>query len=148
MGHCIAPYVCQRVTSGLAFVQRSRGWFLLNYVDDFVGAEVDHLAQAAFLLLGEILLSAGLQENTEKTVAPSPVMEFLGVTYNAVQGTIKVSPHCVEELLALLHQWKDKSHISWKELECLIRKLQFVAACVRPGRIFIARLFNTLWQMD
>ena len=31
-----------------------------------------------------------------------------------------------------------------KDLESLIGKLQFVTACVRPGRIFISRLLNTL----
>ena len=31
-----------------------------------------------------------------------------------------------------------------KDLESLIGKLQFVTACVRPGRIFISRLLNAL----
>ena len=39
MGHKISPYVCQRVSSMVAYLHHRQGYFLLNYIDDFAGAE-------------------------------------------------------------------------------------------------------------
>ena len=39
MGCRIAPYICQRTTNMVAYIHRSMGYFILNYVDDFVAAE-------------------------------------------------------------------------------------------------------------
>ena len=93
MGHRVAPYMCQRVTRMLKFIQNERGFFLLNYVDDFVGAEHMSVAQQAYESLGEIMDSAGLAENSNKVVPPTPILEFLGVTYNTVRSTMEVSPN-------------------------------------------------------
>ena len=44
MGHRIAPYICQRVMCMLRYIHTTIGLFLLNYVDDFVGAEKADIA--------------------------------------------------------------------------------------------------------
>ena len=48
MGHQIAPYICQRVTDAVRFIHCKIGLFLLNYVDNFLGAESRDLAQLAY----------------------------------------------------------------------------------------------------
>ena len=42
---------------------------------------------------------------------------------------------------------QQNTSVSRKDLERIIGKLQFVAACVRPGRVFISRLLNTLHSL-
>ena len=42
MGMRSAPYITQRVTNAIAYLHRQMEFFLLNYVDDFVGAELKH----------------------------------------------------------------------------------------------------------
>ena len=39
MGCTIAPYICQRTTNMIVYLHEQMGYFLLNYVDDFIGVE-------------------------------------------------------------------------------------------------------------
>ena len=48
MGHSIAPYVCQRVTSAIRHIHCKLGFYLLNFVDDFLGVEHRDIAQRAY----------------------------------------------------------------------------------------------------
>ena len=43
--------------------------------------------------------------------------------------------------------WLIKRQANLKELQSLVGKLNIVAACVRPGRIFISRLLNWLREI-
>ena len=48
----------------------------------------------------------------------------------------------------MISLWKDKNYASLRQLQSLIGKLNFVAACVRPGRVFINRLLNWLREIS
>ena len=48
------------------------------------------------------------------------------------------------ELHQLLQIWTEKTTAHRREVESLIGEIQFVANCVRQGRVFIARLLNWL----
>ena len=148
VGYRIAPYICQRVTDAVSFVHCRVGMFLLNYVDDFLGAEHYAQAQAAYDRLGKILEEINLTENQNKAVLPTDVIEFLGVTFNSVTGTMEVLEHRLHELHDLLEVWSCKLNYTRKELESLVGKLQFVAACVWPGRVFICRLLNAMRETN
>ena len=50
----------------------------------------------------------------------------------------------VQELLQELSLWSQRSRHTKKQLQSLLGKLSFVTACVKPGRIFMARLLNNL----
>ena len=144
MGHRIALYICQRVTSAVKYIHCKLSLFLLNYVDDFLGAKSSKLAHIAYERLGEILRKINLHENSAKAVPPTSEIEFLGVTFNSIKGTMEVLPHCVQELNVILDKWMVMEYYSCKQLEVLIGKLQFVTSCVRPGWIFISQLLNCL----
>ena len=113
-------------------------------MDDFLRAEHADIAQFAFDRLGEILKKINLVENEEKQVPPTPIIEFLGVTFNSIYGTIEVSPSRLLEVDQLLAVWLCKEKFTRSELESLIGKLQLIAACVRLGRVFVNRLLNRL----
>ena len=144
MGHKISPYITQRVTSMIKYIHCKVGYFLLNYVDDFLGAEERQAAYSAFHRLGEILEKVGVKENLEKAVGPTTVIEFLGVTFNAVTCTMEVSPERLIEIDALIRKWQSMRFMNRKQLESLVGKLQFVSACVRPGRVLINRMLNEM----
>jgi hypothetical protein len=42
--------------------------------------------------------------------------------------------------------WIDKKFAKLKEIQSLVGKLNFIASCVKPGRIFMSRLLN--WLRD
>ena len=71
-------------------------------------------------------------------------MTFVGVLFNTETMTIEITPERLCELRALLTTWLNKELASLKEVQSLLGKLNFVAACVRPGRIFISRMLKWL----
>ena len=58
-----------------------------------------------------------------------------------------VTPQCIHEIMAELEMWRGKKCCNITELQSLIGKLQFLSKCIRPGRVFVARLLNFLRGM-
>ena len=54
--------------------------------------------------------------------------------------TLEVTPERVQEILALVQIWLVKSTATLKEIQSLLGKLDFVAACIKPSRIFVSRM--------
>ena len=61
--------------------------------------------------------------------------------------TIEVTEDKLEEIKRLVLSWLQKDMSNLKELQSLVEKLNFVAACVRPGRMFISRLINWMREL-
>jgi hypothetical protein len=73
-------------------------------------------------------------------------MSFLGVLFNTVRMTMEITPERLKELLRLIQTWLHKDKACLKDAQSLLGKLIFVAACVKPSRVFINRLLN--WIRD
>ena len=71
MGLRSAAQVCQRLTNVIAFIYRTLGFDIINYLDDFAGVEKPLFAHKAFLELKELFLSCGIEESEQKAIAPS-----------------------------------------------------------------------------
>ena len=58
---------------------------------------------------------------------------------------MSVTPDRLRELQEdLLPTWLTKKSAAKTELQSLIGKLAFVSMCVRPGRLFLTRIFDLL----
>ncbi len=64
----------------------------------------------------------------------------MGVRFDMVNMTLSVTEGRMEEIDSLLEVWENILRASKQEVQSLMGKLSFVATCVRPGRIFIARM--------
>ena len=144
MGLRLAAYICQRVTSAIVNAHRQLGYWSINYLDDFGGAEKYQDAWASYNLFWKILNAIGVQEAEEKSVPPTTHMEFLGNTVDTVKQTLEVSEDRKDELMYILNEWTSKEWFTKKELQSLIGKLSFVTNCVRPEWVFISRLLEVL----
>ena len=89
-----------------------------------------------------ILEQIRVENSLEKMVPPTARIEFLGVTVDSQKMTLEVSEDKLEETSKELSTWLYKQMASRREVESLLGKLQFLAKCVRPGRIFVARMIN------
>ena len=58
--------------------------------------------------------------------------------------TIEITPERLRNIISILTSWLSKSKASLKETQSLLGKLNFAAARVRPGRIFISRMLKWL----
>ena len=144
MGLKSSAHICQRVTSAVVYMMKKSGYFLLNYLDDFAGAENPEESVKVFNLLGKVLENCGFEESEDKACFPSTVMTFLGVEFNTSDFTLYVTPDRVQEIEVLVQDWLLKSVATVRELQSLLGKLHFISGCVRPGRLFVSRLLTWL----
>ena len=148
MGMRSAPYIAQRVTNAIAYIHRQMQFFLLNYVDDFVGAEIKQRIWQAFEALTTLLDELNVDTSSEKMVPPTTRLEFLGITFDSQHMTMEISKQKMSEIIAELNSWLLKTSARRREVELLIGKLQFLAKCIRAGWIFLSRLINWIKGMN
>ena len=84
----------------------------------------------------------GAVEAEHKSVSPTTKMVFLGVLFDTEKFTLEVYKERVGECRKMLDDWLDKREVRRKENESLVGKLAFVAACVRPGQLFMLRVLE------
>lgn len=143
-----AAAICQRVTNAIVFIMFKIGIMILNYLDDLAGAETKENAQFAYNCLGSILSKCGFEEAPEKASEPTEIMIFLGVLFNTISMTVEVTEERLLEIRALIETWLGYEVASVKQIQSLLGKLNFVAACVKPSRIFISRLLQWLRSIN
>ena len=64
--------------------------------------------------------------------------------YVKLHMTVEITHERLIEIQLLLQNWIKRDTASLKELQSVLGKLNFTAACVRPRRIFISRLLQWL----
>ena len=145
MGSRSAAYCCQRTTNAVTFAYQKFGYEDINYSDDLGAAEEESKAEEAFDCLGWVLVSIGIKESQKKATPPAYVAVFLGILFNTITMTLKITPERLEEIKKLLVECtnKDQAHIS-ESFRALLGKLNFAASTIRAGRIFVSRLINML----
>ena len=148
MGMRSATYIAQKITNAIAYIHRSLEYFLLNYVDDFMGTEEKNRAWAAYSALTHLLDSLRVETSQEKLVPPTTRLEFLGITFDANTMTMEISEEKMGEIKQELNTWLLKTAAHRKEVESLVGKLQFMAKCIRAGRVFLGRLIQWIRTMD
>ena len=70
----------------------------------------------------------------------------MGAFYRQDSSSCTVLRERLEEIKCLIEAWLNFEAATVKQLQSLIGKLNFVAHCVKPSRIFISRLLN--WLRD
>jgi hypothetical protein len=147
-GLASAAMACQRTTSAVVHMYNQMGYPLLNYLDDFASAGlIFSKTVTAFYEFRQLLSELGLHESVEKAGFPCKKMIFLGVLYNTESMTMEVTPDRLHQIREELSRWENKVTATKREIQQLVGKLQFVAKCVKPGRLFIARMLETLWAI-
>ena len=144
MGLRSSAMCCQRITNAIRHLYQKRGYDLVAYLDDLASAEVPSQADQAYREMGKVLEEAGLQEQKQKSVPPSTNIVFLGVTFDSVSLTLSVPQDRVQETIAALDEWLLSENVSRKEVQHIVGKLQFLANCVRPGRLFITQILEIM----
>jgi hypothetical protein len=139
-----AAMSCQRTTRALSFIHNTLGYTSDVYLDDFIGADIEANAWKAFDALQTVIKKAGFVEAISKAESPTTRITFLGVQFDSETMTMEVTNERIYEIESLLETWICKKKCRKRELQSLIGKLQFVAKCVPPGRLFISRMLALL----
>jgi hypothetical protein len=139
-----AAMACQRTTNAVSHIMHNQGHSVVNYVDDFGGVETPDRIQQAFLYLSQLFSSLGIEESVDKILFPSVRMIFLGVLVDSVNMTVEVPLDKLLQIKQELECWLGKKKASKRELQSLAGKLNFLAKCVKAGRVFMSRILCTL----
>ena len=124
------------------------GYFLFNYIDDFIGVEVKQRIWKSFHTYIRLLQQLHIRESAEKWIPPTQVLNCVGTLVDGRNKTMSILPERKTELLSELHSWLNRENCTLKDIQKLIGKLQFVCAVVRPGRIFLSRMLDTWRSMN
>ena len=62
--------------------------------------------------------------------------------------TMEIPEDKIKQIKEELEGWLFRQAANRKEAESLVGKLQFMGKCIKPGRIFIARLINWMKTLD
>ena len=139
-----AAYICQRVTSMIKYVLSLFDCKIVNFLDDFGGADSPTKATQSYNTVATVLTSMGVEQNVKKSCPPSTVMVFLGVLLDSVAMELRITEERLQEIRQLLPEWLHFKSATRRQLQSLVGKLQFVSKCVRPSRVFIARILAKL----
>ncbi|CAC5401652.1 unnamed protein product [Mytilus coruscus] len=148
MGLGSSAFICQRITNAVTFIAGTFGVDVINYLDDFAGADCPKKAQVSFEKSKSVLDQCGLEESAEKACEPCLRMSFLGVWFDTEKMTLEVTPDRLIEISELVVMWLNKEKARKKEVQSLLGKLNFVSSCVKPGRIFISEVLNFLREFS
>ena len=102
----------------------------------------------AYQALTDILRRVGVDTSEEKILPPTTRLEFLGLTFDSQAMTMEISEEKMSEIRQELDTWLYRTAARRKEVESLVGKLQFIAKCVKAGRIFLSRLIQWIRTMD
>ena len=125
MGLRSSARCCQRVTDALVFLFAERGYFAVNYLDDFGGADTVKNAWDAFTALGELLRAVGIQKAVDKATVPSTTMVFLGIQVDTVKMSLKIPEEKMGEILSELQDWQSKKVCYFERSPTTSRQIEF-----------------------
>ena len=127
----------------LGFRNHDQSFNILNYSDDYAGAE-DSLDSAllSFFSLASLLKELGLEESVDKAVSPSTTMLYLGVEFDSLRMEMRIGSEKCKELREDLQKWYRKTVATKQEIQSILGKLMWVSRAVQHSRAFINQIIS------
>lgn len=144
MGLRSAALACQRTIDAITYMYQQMDYQVINYLDDFGGAESPEKAEKAFKTLGRLFQQLGVEESLEKAVGPTTRMVFLGIMLDTKKMQLEVPKDRLVEIQQLVREWQAKQKAFRREIESLLGKLKFVSQCVKSSKVFVTRILEKL----
>ena len=118
---------------------------LFNYIDDYIGIQVDFLADTQWERLQNIiqLLGFPLSNTAGHLVPPSECFKGLGIEFNIPLNLVRIPQDKLDAGKQLILQWETKEEASKTEIQQILGILHHFSGCIKPGRLFVNRM-----QMD
>ena len=109
-----------------------------HYLDDFImaGAPGFAVCQHNLQIMLRTCEELGLSINPDKLVHPTS-LEFLGIVLDMEKMEMRISEQRLQEVLAKLVQWYQRTTATKREILSLVGKLIFFSRVVRAGQSFV-----------
>ena len=142
-----APKIFTAVADALEWCISQHGVdYIFHYLDDFLimGPPGSSICQENLQKLIDVCSRLGVPLVADKQEGPSPILTFLGIVIDTLQGELRLPPEKLQHLLDMLQAWQSKRVCTRRELESLIGSLQHACKVIRPGRSFMRRAISLL----
>lgn len=117
---------------------------------------IEWIAQNDFLFIGNSKESAlskfkkfldactyiGIPLEADKTVLPTQVIEFVGITIDVRQKETRLPGDKVEKCRNLLNPYQNKKACTLKEVQSLVGVVNFASSVILPGRAILKRFIQ------
>ena len=121
---------------------RSKGFKIINYIDDYIGVVLPSVASASFQFLCNLMQDLGLTVSLKKLVEPSAQMVCLGVLIDTENATISILEVKLRQILEMV---KDhKKNCTKRQIQSLLGLLLCVHMCIKPAHVFLNRMLEVL----
>ena len=147
-GLCSAPKIFNATADALEWMiaQRSSGvvQFILHYLDDFLfgGNPNSDSCKRTLDQALSICQEIGFPIMAEKVVAPTTVIDFLGVVIDTTRMEIRLPEEKLVRLKAMINLWQSRKSCTKRKLLSHIGNLQHASTVVKPGRTFLRRMID------
>ena len=101
--------IFRRLSDAIQFMMKSKGYDVINYIDDVIGFGTLSIAKPSFDTLQELLQKLGFDISLEKLVEPTTKVTCLGVEVDTKEFTISVPSEKLTNILDMCQNWSDKS---------------------------------------
>ena len=115
-----------------------------HYLDDFLllGPPGSSACANNLAAIKEVRSTPGIPLALEKVEGPSHSLTFLGITLDTQQMMAHLPKDKLQRIRTLLAAWLKKRKATKKEIHSLVGLLEHATKVVKPGRTFVARMYN------
>lgn len=141
-----APGIFHRLTQAVRRMMARRGFTdLVVYLDDFLIIEqsYDRCLEAQRVLIS-LLRDLGFSIAWEKVEGPTNSLQFLGVKIDTIKTVLELPAQKLVEFHQVVRDMLARKRASLKQLQVLAGKLNWAAAVVRGGRIYLRRILEVM----
>lgn len=122
---------------------------VVHILDDFLFIENSkQSALSKFKKFLDVCADKGIPLAADKTVLPTQVIEFVGITIDVRQKETQLPRDKVEKCRTLLYQYQNKKACTLKEIQSLVGDLNFACSVILPGRAFLRRFIQLTMQVS
>ena len=145
-GSRASSFHMQTVANAIVDMLVKKGIKAYMYLDDIIILSDREQANQQYQQARALLKDLTLPEATEKSQAPSTRVKWLGVLIDTEEMSLSIPPEKIQEVLDHVSRYVKARSMTKKQLQSVLGQLLHVAKCVRPARLFVSRLLETLRQ--
>ena len=138
---------CARTTNAVVHLLNDSGYFVLCYLDDFIGVESSYdKALEAYQACLKLLSFLGLDVSSKKCIKPTQNLIWLGYNIDSKRMIIKIPKDKLLEIIVECKLWTLDAEVTRKNIQHIAGKLNFISKCVTSSKTFMNRILLFLRQ--
>ena len=116
---------------------------MVHILDDFLIVEqTQEACLSSFKKFLALCEDIGVPLSADKTVLPTQVIEFVGITVDVKLSQTRLPADKLEKCKSFLQKFLHMDRCTLKDMQSLIGLLNFACSVIQPGRAFLRRMIN------